>query len=109
MKNYIIIALVPPVGASCYACGTYCTAPITVFWLFGIVSIVYGFLGGPLNAPGISWYTVGLGILMWSISAVWALLSVKGVEADRCHLGFGSKNRHVELDESDPMDEVKRA
>ncbi len=111
MRQYIITAISPPIGACCYACGTSCAAPISVFWLFGVVSIIYGFMGGPLGEPQISWYTVGLGVLMWLISAVWALLSIKGVETDQCHTLLGNKDRHISprLDEPDPMDEVKRA
>lgn len=111
MKNYLITTFMPPLGACCYACGTNCAAPITVFWLFGVISVVYGFMGGPLQLETTSWYTVGLGFIMWSISAVWALLSVRGVEEDQCQSLISNRKRHVEpiLDESDPLEEVKRA
>ena len=60
-QRYAMSALMPPVGACRFGCGTNCAAPVTVFWLFGVVSVVYGFLGGPMGEPGISWYTVGAG------------------------------------------------
>ena len=90
--------------------GTSCAAPVTVFWLFGVVSVVFGFLGGPTNEPGISWYTVILGLVMWGIAAVWTLLTLHGVEADRCHGVWSPKDRRVapSEDENDPFEEVKK-
>lgn len=111
MKSYITSTLVPPVGACRYGCGTNCAAPITVFWLFGVVSVVFGLLGGPANDPGISWYTVGLGLAMWGIAAVWTLLTLQGVEADRCHDMWSPRDHKIEadMDESDPFEEIKKA
>jgi len=111
MKHYLTTLLVPPVGACRYACGTHCAAPVTVFWLFGIVSLAYGFLGGPTNEPGISWATVGLGLVMWGIAAVWTLLTMQGVAADRCHSVWSPRDHQVDarLDETDPLEEVKKA
>ena len=111
MKRYLTSALMPPVGACRYGCGTSCAAPVTVFWLFGVVSLVYGFLGGPTGEPGISWYTVWLGCAMWIVAAVWTLLTLKDVEADRCHGVPGSRDHQVEPEDgkADPFDEVKKA
>jgi hypothetical protein len=83
IKRYVTSALLPPVGAYRYGCGSHCAAPVTVFWLFGVVSVVYGFLGGPTSEPGISWYTIGLGLAMWAIAAVWTLLTLQDVEEHR--------------------------
>jgi hypothetical protein len=111
MKSYLTSLLAPPVGACRYGCGTNCAAPVTVFWLFGIVSVVYGFLGGPTSEPGISWYTIGLGLGMWGIAAVWTLLTLQGVEADRCHGIWSTHDPDTEPteSESDPFDEIKKA
>ncbi|MEN8175131.1 MAG: hypothetical protein ABFS23_05180 [Pseudomonadota bacterium] len=85
MKRKVLTALLaPPVGACRYACGNQCAAPITVFWLFGIVAVVYGLLGGPTGDPGIHLYTLALGAAMWLIASVWTLLTVSGTEEDRC-------------------------
>lgn len=103
--------MVPPLGACQYGCGSNCAAPITVFWLFGVVSVIYGFLGGPMGEPGVSWYTVGLGFASWGISAVWAVLTMQGVETDRCH-GVSSPRDHSaasEASEADPFDKAKKA
>ena len=40
MKKYLTSVAMPPVGACRYGCGTNCAAPVTVFWLFGVVSVV---------------------------------------------------------------------
>lgn len=111
MKSYIMSALVPPMGACRYGCGTHCAAPISVFWLFGVVSVIFGLLGGPTAEPGISWYTVALGFAMWGIAATWTMLTLKGVEADRCHDLWSPKDHHIDpsLDEVDPLEEVKKA
>ncbi len=111
LKSYMTSVLMPPVGACRYGCGTNCAAPVTVFWLFGVVSVVYGFLGGPTGEPGISWYTVGLGLAMWGIAAIWTMLTIQGVEEDRCHGVWSPRDHHVEPTEteSDPFDEVKKA
>lgn len=110
-KRLLTSALLPPVGACRYGCGTHCAAPVTVFWLFGVVSMIYGFFGGPTAVPGISWYTVGLGLAMWAIAAVWTLLTLSGVEADRCQGPWSTRARQVDADESeaDPLDEIKKA
>ena len=111
LKSYLTSALMPPVGACRYGCGTNCAAPVTVFWLFGVVSVIYGFLGGPTGEPGISWYTVGLGLAMWGIAAVWTLLSMRGAEADRCQSVLNAREQKVDREdaEHDAFDEVKKA
>jgi hypothetical protein len=111
LKSYLTSAVMPPVGACRYGCGTNCAAPVTVFWLFGVFSVVYGFFGGPTAEPGISWYTIALGLGMWAVAAVWTMLTITGVEADRCHGAWSTRDHHVEPGESevDPLDEVKKA
>ena len=79
--------------------------------VFGVVSIIYGFLGGPTGETGISWYTVLLGCAMWGIAAVWTMLTLQGVEADRCHGALSSRDQHIKTEdaEADSFDEVKKA
>jgi hypothetical protein len=111
LKSYLTSALMPPVGACRYGCGTNCAAPVTVFWLFGVVSVVYGLFGGPTGATGISWSTIALGFAMWAIAAVWTMLTIQGVEEDRCHGSWSTRDHHVEPDETekDPFEEIKKA
>jgi hypothetical protein len=111
MKKYLVAALMPPIGACRYGCGTNCAPPISVFWLFGVISVIYGLLGGPTEGTAVNWPTVGLGVAMWAIAAVWTLLTLQGIDQDRCHGVWSPRDHQVppRLDESDPMDEVHKA
>ena len=108
MKHILESTLVPPLAACRYGCGTNCTPVIAVFWLFGLVSVIFGLLGGPTSEPGISWYTVGLGLILWGIAAVWTLLTLQGVESRECQ-GIWGRAQPAGSDESDPLEEVKKA
>jgi len=108
-------ALSPPLAVCHYGCAGCCAAPIGVFWVTGIISIVYGIMGGPANLEQISWMTVFLGLVLWIIAAIWAENTLKGVEADQedpnCKSNMaGNICRIVKprLDEADPMDEIKK-
>lgn len=109
--SFITAVLVPPLGARLYGCGTHCLAPVAVFWLFGVLSVVYGFFGGPAGEAGISWWTIALGLVMWLIAAVWTLLTLQGVEADINQDEQSPRAHFVEPTESetDPFDEIKKA
>ncbi len=111
MKKFVTAALIPPIGACRYGCGTKCAPPISVFWLFGVIGVVFGLLGGPAGGPGISWGTVLLGLAMWAIAAVWTILTIQGVDQDRCHGMWSPKDHQVKPDakEIDPFEEIKKA
>jgi len=111
MKRIVLALLVPPFAVCRYGCAGCCAAPIGVFWLTGIVSLIYGYLGGPLHLDTVSWYTVGLGAALWAIAAVWAAITLLTVDDDKCQKKSSpicSKiiPRH---DESDPFDEIRKA
>ena len=74
--------LVPPLVAGKYTCGTSCVAPVTILWVASCVSILFGFLGGPLGKPGISWASIGVGILLWLISGCWTMYATRNLQ--RC-------------------------
>jgi hypothetical protein len=111
MKKAILTIFAPPVSVCLFGCAGCCAAPIGVFWLAGIVSIGYGFVGGPANLMGPSWNTIGLGLVLWYIAAVWTALTIRGADRDRC------RGRNSQLcdkilpsaDESDPFEEVRKA
>ena len=111
MNKTVTSVIVPPVGACRYGCGTSCAAPISVFWLAGVVAMIYSLFGGPANVDGIDFYTLGLGAALWLIASVWTLLTMTGVEEDRCKGIFSPLNSKVQpkQDESDPFDEVRKA
>jgi len=112
MKQAVLTILAPPLAACRFGCAGCCAAPIGVFWLTGIVSIVYGFIGGPANLMGPSWNTVGLGLALWAIATVWAALTIRSADEDTC---AGKSNKLCDkltppaADESDPFEEVRKA
>ncbi len=110
MKKLMLSILVPPAGACRFGCGNSCAAPISVFWLAGVVGVIFGLFGGPLGHDGISWYTVLLGLTMWAISAVWTMLTLGSVNADRQCSAFSPLSRKVKasMDESDPFEEIQK-
>lgn len=111
MNRYILSLLVPPIAVCRYGCAGCCAAPIAVFWLAGLSSLAYGYLGGPLGLNGISWYTMGLGALLWAIASVWAMITVHNVNTELCLSKTNNLCRKItpKLDESDPLDEIRKA
>jgi len=112
MNRILLSLVVPPISVCRYGCAGCCAAPIGVFWVAGIASLVYGYFGGPLNLEGISWNTIGLGALLWAIASIWAMITVLNVSNEQCE----QKKGHTicgkvdsRLDESDPLDEVRKA
>lgn len=111
MKRAALILVTPPFAVCKFGCAGCCAAPIGVFWITGIVSIVYGMTGGPTNLMGPSWNTIALGLALWGIAAVWAAITIRSADEDRCK---GNKNPLCDrilpsADESDPFDEVRKA
>ena len=80
MRRTTLSILIPPLAVCRYGCAGCCAAPIGVFWLAGIVAIVYGFLGGPASLDTISWTTLLLGVGLWIIATVWAIMAIRGVK-----------------------------
>ncbi len=111
MKRVVLTLLIPPLAACRFGCASCCAAPIGVFWVTGIISIVYGLLGGPTNLMGPSVNTVLLGIGLWGIASVWAAITIRGVDDEKCERRNHSRNRDTMPgnDESDPFDEVRKA
>ncbi len=111
MKRTLTTLFVPPFAACRFGCAGCCAAPIAVFWITGIVGIGYGLLGGPANLMGPSWSTVGLGLALWTIASVWAAVTIRGADEDKC-ARRNSTLCHTILpagDETDPLDEVRKA
>ncbi|MFP3873882.1 MAG: hypothetical protein ACLFV1_05450 [Thiohalophilus sp.] len=114
MKRSAFALIAPPVAVCRYGCAGCCAAPITVFWIAGIISIIYAFFGGPLATEGISLGTLALGAALWGIAAIWAETVIKNVEEDandpECETRTSTVCRMVRprADDSDPMDEVKK-
>lgn len=111
MKRKAMAIIVPPIAVCRYGCASCCAAPIALFWITGIVSLVYGYFGGPLDVAGISWTTAGLGLIMWIIAAVWAEDTIKGVDDDQCEDNQRKSICRVikpDVDDTDPFEQIEK-
>lgn len=110
MQRTTLSILIPPLAVCRYGCAGCCAAPIGVFWLAGIVSLIYGYLGGPADLETISWTTVLLGVALWAIASVWARMAIRGVQDDECKRKRSTLCRVVTpgTDDHDPLDDVKK-
>lgn len=110
MKQRLLTLLTPPLAACRYGCAGCCAAPIGVFWLTAIVSILYGAIwGGPVEGTG--WQTVLLGLVLWAMAVLWASLTIRGAKEDNCAERTDSLCGKIlpSLDETDPFEEVRKA
>jgi hypothetical protein len=109
MKQLLTL-LFPPYAICRYGCTGFCAAPIAVFWITGLVGIIYGLMGGLGISVGIDWLIVSLGISMMVIAAGWAWLAIRKAEQEKLE-NPGSPICRIfpGLDESNPFDEVKKA
>ena len=113
MSRLLLSFMAPPIAVCRYGCAGCCAAPIGVMWIAGIVSIIYGVVGGPANSETISWATVGLGLVLWVISVIWALTVIRGVSDDKADPNCTSKKSTVcsivrTHDDSDPMSDINK-
>jgi len=80
-------------------------------WIAGIISILYGFAGGPAAVNGISWTTVILGSALWLIASIWAATVIRGVNANKANPECSNRKSPVcrtsSDDDKDPMSEIK--
>ena len=111
MNRRFLALIAPPVAVCKYGCAGCCAAPIGVFWVAGLSSIVYAFFGGPAQVEGFSSATFLLGAILWGIATTWSELTINGIEADdQCDQKTSSLCRAVKpkLDDVDPLDEIKK-
>ncbi|WP_132972910.1 hypothetical protein [Thiogranum longum] len=111
MKRAVLTLLIPPFAACRFGCAGCCAAPIGVFWLASITSIIYGLLGGPTNLMGPSINTILLGVGMWGIASVWTAITIRSAGDDKCENRSSAVCNKIlpDNDESDPFDEVRKA
>ncbi len=110
MNRLWLTLFIPPLAACKYGCKSCCAAPIGIFWLAGIVALIYGpFFGGPADGTGMQTGLVGIGL--WVIASIWANFVVKGADSDRCQESGSSWCSTIlpDEDEVDPMDEIRKA
>jgi len=112
MQRKVLAFITPPVAVCRYGCASCCVAPIFVFWLASIGSVIYAFFGGPAGLDGFSWGTFGLGIILWVIAAVWAETVIRGVNDDidnpKCKGKSSTLCSIVSSNNNDPMDEINK-
>jgi len=111
VKRRLLALIAPPVAVCRYGCAGCCAAPIGVFWIAGMVSLIYAFFGGPAGLDSFSIGTFILGAILWIIATTWAELTINGINADDiCDEKSSSLCRIVKpkLDDSDPLDEIKK-
>ena len=111
MIKAVLTLVSPPLAACRFGCASCCAAPIAVFWLTGIVSILYGLAGGPARLMGPSWNTVALGVSLWAIASVWAAVTLRGYDAGNYEPRGGNPLRKKVMpseDESDPLEEMRK-
>ncbi len=115
MLRSLWIIIAPPLSVCRYGCNSCCVAPISVFWLAGLIAIAYGFIGGPANLPSMSLITETLGVLLWLISSVWSGITIYAINHDsnspECHGNASTVCKIVRKprpDESNPLDEVAK-
>ena len=114
MQRKVLALIAPPIAVCRYGCASCCVAPIFVFWLASIGSVIYAFFGGPSGLDGFSWGTLALGMILWVIAVTWAETVIKGVSDDqkvpRCSgksstlCSIVSSNNN----DADPLEEVNK-
>jgi len=111
LKGKLLALVTPPVAVCKYGCAGCCAAPIGVFWITGIVAIVYGLIGGPTNLMGPSLNTMLLGGGLWGIATVWAFIAIRNADDDRCQKRDSTVCHQIlpTGEEPDPFDEVRKA
>ena len=111
LKRRILAFIAPPIAVCKFGCASCCAAPIGVFWIAGLISLIYAFFGGPAGTTEFSPGTFLLGVILWGIATTWTELTINGVDADdQCDEQNSSLCRMVKpkADDGDPMDEIKK-
>ncbi|HKJ88881.1 MAG TPA: hypothetical protein VKA48_10275 [Gammaproteobacteria bacterium] len=90
--RYILAVLVPP--ASVCRLGCHTAPPIAVFWLAALTTLVL--------APAWTAVWLGLTAFFWVAATTWALLTLRGAEADFRDDPNSNRHRHVGPDEHFP-------
>lgn len=100
MIRYVLAVLVPP--ASVCQPGCHTAPPIAVFWLASLSTLYL--------APSWTPVWLGLAIFFWLAATTWALLTLRGAEADVHHDPRSTRGRHVNPDRQFPgEDEIPDA
>lgn len=86
MVRYVLAVLVPP--ASVCRTGCHTAPPIAVFWLAALSTLYL--------APEWTAVWLGLAAFFWLAATTWAVLTLRGAEADLDDDGESTRHRHVD-------------
>lgn len=102
MKRTLLAFLAPPAAVIRHGCVACTAAPIGVFWLSALASLVHGLSRGAVGA------TV-LGVALWVIAAAWARLVLRAVESDTLQREDSTQAKLAvpQLDEADPLAQLR--
>ena len=109
MQNRNLAWIAPPIAiARAGGVALPCTAPVGLFWIGGIGTLVAG------AATPYAWLA-GLGLILWVLAGIWSRETVAAIREDRLELRHGCRDgdstlcRQVPPDayESDPLDQLR--
>ncbi|MEF8793887.1 hypothetical protein [Thiohalorhabdus sp.] len=92
MIRYVLAVLVPP--ASVCGTGCYTAPPIAVFWLAALSTLYL--------VPEWTPVWLGLAAFFWLAATTWAVLSLRGTEADAGQDRESTRKRHVDPEQNYP-------
>lgn len=111
MQKKTLAWLVPPFAIARFGGRVaWCAAPIGTVWMSAIVGILIGLQGDMSTSEHkpMLW-VVGLGIVIWAVSSVWALMVIGGVDHDVAHDEDSTLDHTVNAtdDEHDPLEQIR--
>lgn len=92
MERLAFILLAPPVAVPHYSDATATAAPIAVFWLAGLIGLIYGLTAG-------SGYSALAGLALYAVAVAWAEMVIQGVAEDELHHPDSPRDHTVALED----------
>lgn len=111
MQKKTLAFLAPPFAIARFGGRVaWCAAPIGTVWMSAIVGILIGIQGDMSTATRepMLW-VIALGLAIWAVSSVWALMVIGGVDHDAAHDADSTLEHtvHAEEDELDPLEQIR--
>lgn len=107
MQKKTLAFLAPPFAIARFGGRVaWCAAPIGTVWMSAIVGILIGIQGDMSTATRepMLW-VIALGLAIWAVSSVWALMVIGGVDHDAD--STLEHTVHAEEDELDPLEQIR--
>ncbi len=111
MQKKTLAFLAPPFAIARFGGRVaWCAAPIGTVWMSAIVGILIGIQGDMSTATRepMLW-VIALGLAIWAVSSVWALMVIGGADHDVAHDADSTLEHtvHAEEDELDPLEQIR--